>query len=346
MFRKGLKTFGIIMMVCLMIVGMFPGSLAAEEIPEAAGEETVTVSAVESETETVDAAEETTTEEITEEVTTEQEEETAGAELSAAEVTAAADDEETVSLDVTGMTESAGAEGAALLGSQMATTRYQGQTGPAEDPVSTPAATPESYSVSEVKAVQAKTTKVKTVKPKKKKPTPKINIKKKKITIKKGTKKKLAFKVKYVSKKKIKWSSSNKKVATVNSKGVVRVKSGGKCIITARIKGTDIKDSIVVKGRDYYYMRVRTTGYCNCRRCAGPWAGCRTASGRYPRANHTIAVDRRRIKLGTRVKIGKITYVAEDTGSGVRGRTIDIYYKSHSKASRHGVKWRTAKVYF
>jgi len=341
MFRKGLKTFGIIMMVCLMIVGMFPGSLAAEEIPEAAGEETVTVSAVESETEAVDAAEEATTEEIAEEVTIEQAEETAGA-----EVTAAVDDEETVSLEINDMTESAGDEGAALLGSQMATTRYQGQTGPAEDPVSTPEAVPESYSVSEVKAVQAKANKVKTVKPKKKKPTPKINIKKKKITIKKGKKKKLAFTVKYVSKKKIKWSSSNKKVATVNSKGVVRVKSGGKCVITARIKGTDIKDSIVVKGRDYYLLRVRTTGYCNCRRCAGPWAGCRTASGRYPRANHTIAVDRRRIKLGTRVKIGKITYVAEDTGSGVRGRTIDIYYKSHSKASRHGVKWRTAKVYF
>ncbi|MBQ6392369.1 MAG: 3D domain-containing protein, partial [Eubacterium sp.] len=87
-------------------------------------------------------------------------------------------------------------------------------------------------------------------------------------------------------------------------------------------------------------------GYCNCRSCAGPWAGCRTASGRYPRANHTIAVDRRLIKLGTRVKIGRITYVAEDVGSAIRGRRVDIYYSSHSRASRHGVRWQTAKVYF
>ena len=141
-------------------------------------------------------------------------------------------------------------------------------------------------------------------------------------------------------------TSSDKSVAKVNSQGVVKVLSGGKCVITARVKGTNIEDSIVVKGKDYYIIRVRTTGYCNCGSCAGPWAGCRTASGKYPRANHTIAVDRRLIKLGTKVKIGRVTYVAEDVGSGIRGRSIDIYYSSHSRAHRHGVKWQLAKVYF
>ena len=177
-------------------------------------------------------------------------------------------------------------------------------------------------------------------------PSPRIDIKKNKITIKKGTKKQLKFSVANTSKRNITWTSSDKSVAKVNSQGVVKVLSGGKCVITARVKGTNIEDSIVVKGKDYYIIRVRTTGYCNCGSCAGPWAGCRTASGKYPRANHTIAVDRRLIKLGTKVKIGRVTYVAEDVGSGIRGRSIDIYYSSHSRAHRHGVKWQLAKVYF
>ncbi len=177
-------------------------------------------------------------------------------------------------------------------------------------------------------------------------PSPRIDIKKSRITIKKGKKKQLKFSVANTSKNNIKWTSSDKSVAKVNSQGVVKVLSGGKCVITAKVKGTNIQDSIVVKGKDYYIIRVRTTGYCNCSSCAGPWAGCRTASGRYPRANHTIAVDRRLIKLGTKVKIGRITYVAEDVGSGIRGRSIDIYYSSHSRAHRHGVKWQLAKVYF
>ncbi len=175
---------------------------------------------------------------------------------------------------------------------------------------------------------------------------PQVDIVKAKITIKKKKKKQLEFNVKNAAKEDIVWTSSNKKIATVNKKGVVKATGGGDCIITATVRGTDICDTILVTAKNYYTMRVKTTGYCNCRRCAGPWAGCRTASGKRPRANHTIAVDRRVIRLGTKVKIGKITYVAEDTGSGVRGRMIDIYYKSHRKASRHGVKWRTAKIYF
>ena len=37
--------------------------------------------------------------------------------------------------------------------------------------------------------------------------------------------------------------------------------------------------------------QVVTSGYCNCRICCGVWSGGPTASGAYPTANHTIAVD-------------------------------------------------------
>lgn len=36
---------------------------------------------------------------------------------------------------------------------------------------------------------------------------------------------------------------------------------------------------------------VVTSGYCNCPICCGQWSGGPTASGVYPTANHTIAVD-------------------------------------------------------
>ena len=92
-------------------------------------------------------------------------------------------------------------------------------------------------------------------------------------------------------------------------------------------------------------MRVRTTGYCNCRSCAGKWAGCATASGTRPKEKRTIAVDKRLIHLVTKVKIGNIIYTAEDTGSAIKGKRIDVYYASHRKATAHGVKYQKIKVY-
>lgn len=176
------------------------------------------------------------------------------------------------------------------------------------------------------------------------KPAAYINIAKSAVTVKKGKKYQLKYSYKNTSKSNIIWTTSNKKVVVVNSKGLIKVTGGGKAYVTARVKGTNIQDRVLVTGKNYYKMRFKTTGYCNGRCCCGKWAGHRTASGKRPRAKHTIAVDKRVIKLGTKVKIGNIVYTAEDTG--VRGRVIDVYYSNHRAASRHGVKWVTAKVYF
>lgn len=82
----------------------------------------------------------------------------------------------------------------------------------------------------------------------------------------------------------------------------------------------------------------RTTGYCNCRRCCGKWAGGPTASGAYPEEGMTIATDPKVIPLGTHVLIDGKEYVAQDTGSGIYGNRIDIYYGDHNKALNHGVQ--------
>jgi len=80
----------------------------------------------------------------------------------------------------------------------------------------------------------------------------------------------------------------------------------------------------------------KTTGYCNCRKCAGRWAGGKTASGVYPVEGETIAVDRSVIPLGSMVMVDGRIYWAQDTG--VKGKHIDVYYDSHSVAWNHGFK--------
>lgn len=83
-------------------------------------------------------------------------------------------------------------------------------------------------------------------------------------------------------------------------------------------------------------MTVTATAYCSCVKCCGKWADGITASGVKARANHTIAVDKKVIPLGTTVLINGKQYVAEDTGSAIKGNKIDIYFDSHEEALKFG----------
>lgn len=90
-----------------------------------------------------------------------------------------------------------------------------------------------------------------------------------------------------------------------------------------------------------YLGKYKITYYCPCRRCCGKYT--RTASGTKPKAGRTISVDPKRIKLGSKVKIGNKTYIAEDTGGAIKGKKIDIFVKTHKEALRKGIKYQ--KVY-
>lgn len=85
--------------------------------------------------------------------------------------------------------------------------------------------------------------------------------------------------------------------------------------------------------------QVVTSGYCNCSICCGQWAGGPTASGVYPTANHTLAVDAANpfVPIGTRVIMNGTEYVVEDTGAFAKyGVQFDVYYGDHASASSHG----------
>jgi 3D (Asp-Asp-Asp) domain-containing protein len=66
--------------------------------------------------------------------------------------------------------------------------------------------------------------------------------------------------------------------------------------------------------------------------------GNHTATGTYPKANHTIAVDPDVIPLGSQVMIGGQAYIAEDTGGLIKGYAIDIFMDSPSEAIKWGRK--------
>lgn len=85
--------------------------------------------------------------------------------------------------------------------------------------------------------------------------------------------------------------------------------------------------------------KFKLTAYCPCSICCGKWSGSPTASGVMPKANHTIAVDTSIIPFGTEVVINDVTYIAEDTGSSIKGNKIDVYMDSHEAALQFGVQY-------
>lgn len=102
--------------------------------------------------------------------------------------------------------------------------------------------------------------------------------------------------------------------------------------------------STKAKDNDVKYLgKYKLTAYCGCRKCSGKW-GARTASGKKAKQGRTIAVDKRKIKLGSKVQINGKTYVAEDVGGGVKGKHIDVFFKSHKQTKRFGKK-TGVKVY-
>ncbi|MGL6200437.1 MAG: CD1108 family mobile element protein [Lachnospiraceae bacterium] len=91
--------------------------------------------------------------------------------------------------------------------------------------------------------------------------------------------------------------------------------------------------------------QVRTTAYCSCAICCGPYANGITASGTTAAANRTIAVDAYNpiVPMGTKVVINGVTYTVEDTGNlNANNADIDIYFNTHAEALAWGRQSHTA----
>jgi 3D (Asp-Asp-Asp) domain-containing protein len=86
-------------------------------------------------------------------------------------------------------------------------------------------------------------------------------------------------------------------------------------------------------------MQMRVMGY-------NLGSGSRTATGTTPRFG-TVAVDPQVIPLGSRLIVEGFegtVFVAEDTGSAVRGNVIDIWFDDPAAARRFGTQNRTITI--
>ena len=81
----------------------------------------------------------------------------------------------------------------------------------------------------------------------------------------------------------------------------------------------------------------KTTAYCPCRSCSSGWGG-RTSTGTIATAGRTISVDPSVIPHGSHVMINGVIYTAEDIGSGVNGKHIDIFFNTHAECRSYGVR--------
>lgn len=81
-----------------------------------------------------------------------------------------------------------------------------------------------------------------------------------------------------------------------------------------------------------------STAYCGCTICCGPNAKGITATGTRVKAGRTIAVDPKVIPLGSKVLVNGKQYIAEDTGSAIKGNIVDVYFDDHNTALAWGRK--------
>ena len=92
------------------------------------------------------------------------------------------------------------------------------------------------------------------------------------------------------------------------------------------------------------------TAYEASRRSCGKWADGYTATMTRPKEGRTIAVDKRIIPLGSRVWIEGLGWrVAEDVGGAIKGRRIDIFFRTIRRCKRFGrrklrVRWIPPRV--
>ena len=81
----------------------------------------------------------------------------------------------------------------------------------------------------------------------------------------------------------------------------------------------------------------KLTGYCPCEKCCGVNTGI-TASGTKATEGRTVGVNPKDIPYGTVLEINGQQYIAEDTGSAIGSKHIDIYFDNHEDALKFGTQ--------
>jgi 3D (Asp-Asp-Asp) domain-containing protein len=91
-------------------------------------------------------------------------------------------------------------------------------------------------------------------------------------------------------------------------------------------------------------LKMRVTAYCACTECCGPNAQGITASGKPVSHNggRFVAADTSLLGFGTTLSIpgyysGQPVKVL-DRGGAIKGRRLDVFFASHARAKKWGIK--------
>lgn len=102
------------------------------------------------------------------------------------------------------------------------------------------------------------------------------------------------------------------------------------------------------KPENWETVRMRVTAYCACRRCCGRNSDGRTACGHRIRSRDVFVAADKRYRFGTEVIIpgynnGNSTRIL-DRGRVIKGNRLDVFFNSHRRARKWGVKYLDVKV--
>jgi 3D (Asp-Asp-Asp) domain-containing protein len=95
-------------------------------------------------------------------------------------------------------------------------------------------------------------------------------------------------------------------------------------------------------------VRMRVTAYCPCRKCCGRHSDGITACGHKIRRGDTFVAADRKHAFGTKMIVpgynNSDPVKVLDRGRAIRGNRLDVFFNSHRKAKRWGVKYLLVKV--
>jgi len=116
------------------------------------------------------------------------------------------------------------------------------------------------------------------------------------------------------------------------------------CYIGAEAAENELIEAALL-AKSHKLERVTVTHYCTCETCCG-WSTGITASGRKATPGVSVGVDPSVIPIGSDVLLdygdGELHYMrADDTGSAIKGKHIDVCVESHDEAIQAGVKTAT-----
>jgi 3D (Asp-Asp-Asp) domain-containing protein len=95
-------------------------------------------------------------------------------------------------------------------------------------------------------------------------------------------------------------------------------------------------------------VRMRVTAYCPCQVCCGRLAQGITANGRVIRPGDRFAAAPKRYSFGTEIIVPQYNRERPikvlDRGGTIKGNRLDLFFASHAKAAKWGVKYLDVKV--